>query len=509
MNTAQHIRTFSSKNDKLLFMKEKKRIYLKSIVFIVCSMFLFQLEAQTVKDPAPVYPVPSEAQLQWHEMEMNAFIHFTINTFTDKEWGYGDEDPSLFNPARVDAHQWVAELKGAGFKGLILTSKHHDGFTLWPTSYTSHSVKNSLYKNGKGDIVKEVSNAVKKGGLKFGIYLSPWDRNHAGYGTPSYITYYRRQLKELVNNYGPLFEIWLDGANGGDGYYGGKKEVRKINAATYYNWSETIRMVDSIQSKPKILFFSDAGPDIRWVGNEEGHVNKTNWNNITPDTLYAGKNGINSLLNTGAENGTRWIPAETDVSIRPGWFYHSYEDAKVKTPEKLFDIYLSSVGRGSTLLLNIPPDQNGRFHENDVASLRGFKELLNERLGNNIAKKSKTTTSNTRGNNSRFGGAAITDGNKETYWATDDAVTSASFEIELDKEKTVNFILLQEYIRLGQRVKGFTIEGLQGKEWKLLAKETTIGYKRIVKVPTVTTKKIRITITASKACPLISNVEVL
>jgi alpha-L-fucosidase len=489
-------------------MKKRITIWPKAAAVILYNMLAFQLCAQTVKDPAPVYPVPTAAQLKWHEMEMNAFIHFTINTFTDKEWGYGDETPSLFNPSGVDAQQWVTELKKAGFKGLILTAKHHDGFALWPSSYTSHSIKNSPYKNGKGDIVKEASEAAKKGGLKFGLYLSPWDRNHADYGTSSYITYYRKQLSELVKNYGPLFEIWFDGANGGDGFYGGKKEVRKINAATYYNWPQTIKMVDSIQPKPEILFFSDAGPDIRWVGNEEGHVGKTNWNNITPDTLYAGKSGINSLLNTGSENGTRWIPAETDVSIRPGWFYHAREDAKVKTPEKLFEIYLSSVGRGSTLLLNIPPDRSGRFHENDVASLRGFKELLNERLGNNLAKKSEVAASNTRGRNPRFAASAITDGNNDTYWATDDGVTNASFEIALNQQKLVQYILLQEYIPLGQRVKSFTIEAWQGGDWKLLAEETTIGYKRIVKVSPTATSKIRINITASKACPLISNAEI-
>ncbi len=237
-------------------------------------------------------------------------------------------------------------------------------------------------------------------------------------------------------------------------------------------------------------------------------MGKTNWNNITPDTLYAGKSGINSLLNTGSENGTRWIPAETDVSIRPGWFYHAREDAKVKTPEKLFEIYLSSVGRGSTLLLNIPPDRSGRLHENDVASLRGFKELLNERLGNNLAKKSEVAASNTRGRNPRFAASAITDGNNDTYWATDDGVTNASFEIALNQQKLVQYILLQEYIPLGQRVKSFTIEAWQGGDWKLLAEETTIGYKRIVKVSPTTTSKIRINITASKACPLISNAEI-
>ncbi|MCD2425147.1 alpha-L-fucosidase [Niabella pedocola] len=468
-----------------------------------CVGLLISGLSQKVTPPAPVYPVPSARQLAWHRLETYAFIHFTTNTFTDKEWGFGDEDPKIFNPATVDANQWASVLKQTGFKAMILTTKHHDGFALWPSKYTDHSVKNSPWKNGKGDVVKEASDAARKAGLKFGVYLSPWDRNRADYGTPSYITYYRNQLKELFTNYGPIFEMWFDGANGGDGYYGGTREKRKINGATYYNWPTTLKLVRSMQ--PDVLFFSDAGPDIRWVGNERGIAGETNWNSITPDTLYAGKAGIEKLLNTGSADGTKWISAEVDVSIRPGWFYHASEDSKVKTPEQLFDIYLSSVGRGSNLLLNIPPDRNGVFHPTDVASLEGFKKLLDERLTNNLAKQARVKASNIRGNAALYNGAKITDGNQNTYWATDDGVTAADVEVELPKVKKISYVLLQEYIALGQRVSAFSVEAQENGSWKEIATGTTIGYKRILRIDPVVTSKIRVRITGSKAAPLISN----
>jgi alpha-L-fucosidase len=317
------------------------------ITFGFFKVLSLSIIAQNVLPPEPVFPLPSKAQLAWHEMELNAFVHFTTNTYTNLEWGKGNEDPSIFNPTKFNAQQWTTTLKQAGFKGLILTCKHHDGFCLWPSKYTEHSVKNSPYKNGKGDIVKEVRNACKKDGLKFGVYLSPWDRNHAQYGREEYLIYYRNQLKELFTNYGPVFEMWFDGANGGSGYYGGANETRKIKSATYYEWPVTISMVKKME--PDVIFFSDAGPGVRWVGNERGHVSETNWNTITIDTLYAGKPGIEKLLNTGSPDGLQWVPAEVDVSIRPGWFYHAAEDSLVKTPEQLFEIYMTSVGRGSTL----------------------------------------------------------------------------------------------------------------------------------------------------------------
>jgi alpha-L-fucosidase len=346
------------------------------VVFLLLMIPFACANRQEVRAPSALGPTPNEDQLAWHEMETNAFIHFTTNTFTDKEWGYGDESPEIFNPTAFDATQWVTALKEAGFKGVILTCKHHDGFCLWPSKYTEHSVKNSPFKNGDGDVVKELSEACKREGLKFGIYLSPWDRNRADYGTPQYIEYYRNQLKELITSYGPVFEMWFDGANGGDGYYGGARETRKIDGSTYYDWPKTLDIVREME--PHILFFSDAGPGVRWVGNERGIAGETNWNTITPDTLFAGKGGIEKLLNEGDENGTAWIPAEVDVSIRPGWFYHAKEDTLVKSGERLFEIYLTSVGRGSTLLLNIPPDRRGLIHENDLRALKDWKDLLDK-----------------------------------------------------------------------------------------------------------------------------------
>jgi alpha-L-fucosidase len=477
---------------------------LRLIIFTLLVLAGVRLTAQDA--PKPVLPVPSAAQLQWHEMEMNAFIHFTTNTFTDKEWGYGDESPSIFNPTQLNTAQWAKVLKETGFKTMILTCKHHDGFCLWPSAYTDHSVKGSPYKNGKGDIVKEASDAARKFGLKFGVYLSPWDRNRADYGTPSYITYYRNQLKELFTKYGPIFEMWFDGANGGDGYYGGAKERRRINGATYYDWPATLQLVRSMQ--PNVIFFSDAGPGVRWVGNENGVAGSTNWNTIYADTLYAGKGGIEQILNTGSPDGNKWIPAEVDVSIRPGWFYHDKEDEKVKTPEKLFEIYLTSVGRGSTLLLNIPPDRRGLFHENDVKALAGFKALLKKEFGKNLAFKAAVKASNVRAKSKKFAAANITDGNKETYWATDDELNNGSLEISLQKPVSIKYIVLQEYIKLGQRVKAFTVEAWKDGEWKKITEGTTIGYKRILKFDLVETSRIRVKITDAKACPVISNIEV-
>ncbi len=461
-----------------------------------------------MQPPDPVYPVPSEAQLAWHEMEMNAFIHFTTNTFTNMEWGYGDEDPSIFNPTDFDADQWISILKDAGFKGVILTAKHHDGFCLWPSEYTDHTVENSPYKNGEGDIVKEVSEAARRHGMKFGIYLSPWDRNRADYGEPSYIEYYRNQLEEIFTNYGPVFEMWFDGANGGDGYYGGADETRHIDRETYYDWATTIEFVRDLQAEPEVLFFSDAGPSIRWVGNEQGWVSKTNWNTISNDTLYAGKAGINELLSTGSEDGDKWIPAEVDVSIRPGWFYHPEEDSIVKSPEKLFEIYLTSVGRGSNLLLNVPPDRRGLIHENDAAALKEWRRLLDEAFSTNLAEGAEVTVDSYRGIASTYAPSNLTDGDKETYWTTDDGVSTGTFEVDLGEPREINYLVLQEYIRLGQRVRSFCVDVLQDGEWQPAVEGTTIGYKRILQLEPVNTNRIRIQIEDAKASPIISNVEV-
>ncbi|WP_132052581.1 alpha-L-fucosidase [Pseudocnuella soli] len=488
-------------------MRKLYTLLLPVLLFAACKPALqTTATSASVAAPAPLLPLPSQKQLDWHRMELTAFIHFTTNTFTGLEWGYGNEQPSVFNPAQVDAAQWVQTLKEAGFKGVILTAKHHDGFCLWPSKFTEHSVKNSPWKGGKGDVVKELAEACRKEGLKFGVYLSPWDRNRGDYGQPSYVEYYRNQLKELFTSYGPIFEMWFDGANGGDGYYGGANERRRINGATYYDWPTTLNMVRGLQ--PNVVFFSDAGPDIRWVGNERGVAGETNWSIINPDTLYAGKAGIEGLLNTGSEDGTHWIPAEVDVSIRKGWFYHAEEDSLVKSPQRLFDIYLSSVGRGSNLLLNVPPNKEGRFHPADVASLQGFKKLLDASFKTNLAKGATVTASNTRGNSSQFAAAYLTDNNDETYWATDDTVRSASVELQLNSVQPVQYIMLQEPIALGQRVKAFTVSAWVNGQWQQLASATTIGYKRILKLNGVQTDKLRINITDSKACPLLSSLAI-
>lgn len=467
----------------------------------VAVLFLAGCSPRTIKSPAPVFPVPTQQQLDWHQLKTYAFIHFTTNTFTGKEWGYGDESPSIFNPSHLDVDQWVSTLKETGFKAVILTAKHHDGFCLWPSAYTDHTLAASPYKNGKGDLVREVSDACKKHGLKFGIYLSPWDRNRADYGKPSYVTYYRNQLKELFENYGPVFEMWFDGANGGDGYYGGTREKRQIDGSRYYDWPGTIKMVRDME--PDILFFSDAGPDIRWVGNERGIAGETNWNNLSPDTLYAGKPRIEKLLGTGSENGSRWIPAEVDVSIRPGWFYHAEEDGKVKTPEELFDIYLTSVGRGSNLLLNIPPDRRGLFHEKDVEYLKGFHRLVEERLSRNLLEKARVRTSAAYDKTQKA--SRLTDGDSRTFWAAKEI--QANVEITLPQPAEIRYIQLSEHIALGQRVKAFEVEAYDGRNWISVARGTTIGYRRILKITPMTARKLRVKVLDAKAPAVLTEIK--
>jgi len=473
---------------------------------LLSASLLFTVACQKeVLPPQACGPVPNEYQLAWHEKGQYAFIHFTVNTFTDKEWGYGDEPESIFNPTAFDAEQWAKVVKQSGLTGIVLTCKHHDGFCLWPSAYTEHSIKNSPFMDGKGDIVKAVSDACKKYGLFFGVYLSPWDRNYAQYASPEYIAYYRKQLTELLSNYGEIMEVWFDGANGGDGYYGGAREKRTIDNRTYYDWPNTHAIVRKLA--PRAMMFSDGGPDIRWCGNESGFVGETNWSIIFKDTLYAGKPDISPLLNKGDENGNAWLPAEVDVSIRPGWFYHEHEDDRVKSPERLFQIYLQSVGRGSNLILNLPPDRRGLIHELDVKSLLGWKKLLDEAFDVNLAQDAKTKANTWRGKSKNYAAANVIDGNKETYWATDDDVTTGSIELNLPKVKKLNYILIQEYIRLGQRVKSFTVEAKKGDSWEKVAEATTIGFKRILPLNEVETSAVRLTITDSKACPLISTIE--
>ena len=461
---------------------------------------------KTVDPPKPVLPVPTKAQLEWNEMERNAFIHFGLNTFNDMEWGFGDSPASSFNPSELDANQWCEVIKKAGMKGVILTTKHHDGFCLWPFEGTEYSVKNSPWRAGKGDLVREVSDACKKHGLKFGVYLSPWDRNSELYGTPEYITYFREQLTDLLTNYGEVFEVWFDGANGGTGYYDGANEKRSVDRKTYYDWPTTIELVRKLQ--PNALIFSDAGPDIRWCGNESGIGGKTNWSTLRRDEAWPGWPRYKEL-NPGHEDGDYWVPAEINTSIRPGWFYHKSEDHKVKTLPRLMDYYYESVGRNGTGLLNFPVDHRGLIHENDAKNVIEWQKTIEQDLASNLMiELDDIDASNVRGNSSVYAAHNVNDGDKNTYWTTDDGVNSGSLILEFKKPITFNRFLVQEYIALGQRVKAFTLEvETEDKKWKEVASETTIGYKRILRLTNYRTQKVRFTVEDAKACPVISNIE--
>jgi alpha-L-fucosidase len=476
--------------------------------FLACAVLLF-LTIPSCRQPAPleaVEPLPSQRQLQWHELEFYAFVHFNMNTFTDKEWGFGNEAPSLFNPSELDCRQWAQVCKNAGMKGIILTAKHHDGFCLWPSEFTEHSVKNSQWKNGTGDVVRELSDACREYGLKLGIYLSPWDRNHADYGKPEYITYFRNQLRELLTNYGEVFEVWFDGANGGTGYYGGANEVRKIDNKTYYDWENTRSIVRELQ--PEAVMFSDAGPDVRWVGNESGWAGKTNWCLQKRDEFYPGYAPNRMHLTNGREDGTHWVPAEVDVSIRPGWYYHASEDHKVKSVKTLVDIYYNSIGRNASFLLNFPVDQRGLIHEKDVEQLNKMVEVIRQDFKTNLAKDARADANPIRGNSAKYGANKAVDGNPYTYWATNDGETSGSVTFDFQKPITFNRFLVQEYIPLGQRVKKFSIEAWVENAWTPIDTQTTIGYKRILRFENVTSQKLRFNVLNAKACPLISNIEV-
>lgn len=460
----------------------------KLLLFLFIAGFI---RAQT-EQPAPYGAIPSKQHLEWHSMEYYAFIHFNMNTFTGKEWGEGTEPEDAFNPTELDCRQWARTVKEAGMMGIIITAKHHDGFCLWPSKYSTHTVRESKWRNGKGDVLKELSAACKEYGLKFGIYISPWDRNHPDYGTDKYNNAFINTLKEVLTNYGKIFEVWFDGANG-EGP-NGKKQV--------YDWPAFFKTVRKCQ--PDALIFGPVSPDIRWVGNEDGYANETNWatmdKNMTEHT--AGQDG----LNRGTEGGNAWIPSEADVSIRPGWYYHKEQDSKVKSLNKLVDIYFASVGRGSNLLLNIPPDGRGLINENDIKALREFKKYLSASFKTNLCAGAKATAANTRGNSSRFSPAFVIDNGKNTFWTTDDSVKSASVEIDFCKTVNINCVELQEYIALGQRVKSFSVEAFVNNNWIEITKGTTIGHKRLLRFPEIKTEKIRVNILDSKAAPVIANI---
>jgi alpha-L-fucosidase len=457
----------------------------------------------------PYGPTPSPAQRAWHELELYGFVHFSPNTFTDREWGYGDEDPKLFNPTDFRAEQIVSAFKAGELKGLILTCKHHDGFCLWPTKTTEHSIKNSPYKGGKGDIVREFADACKKHGVKFGVYLSPWDRNHPEYGRPAYVPIYRQQLRELLTQYGPLFEVWHDGANGGDGYYGGAREKRTIDRRTYYDWPTTWKMVRELQ--PGAVIFSDIGPDIRWVGNERGAAGDPCWATYTPTGEDGGVPAPGFVRYQEGQNGHRdgklWLPAECDVSIRPGWFWHAAENEKVKTPQELLNLYFASVGRGASFLLNIPPDRRGQANEADVASLTGFGDLLRKMFATDYARSATVTASNTRGGDKRkYGPQNVLDGKRDTFWATDDGVKTPEILLDLGGDKTFNVVRLREFLPLGQRIDAFAVDVWTDGKWTHYATGESIGASRLVRGASVTTAKVRVRITAASACPCLTEI---
>jgi len=462
-------------------------------LLLVATMMLSCKEQSN--PPAPYGPVPSAAQLEWQKMEYNMFIHFGPNTFTNVEWGDGKEDPKVFNPTDLDCRQWVATAKAAGMKGIIITAKHHDGFCLWPSEYSTHTVRESAWKDGKGDLLRELSDACKEYGLKFGVYLSPWDQNHPAYGTPEYNQIFSNTLDEVLIQYGEVFEQWFDGANGeGEG---GKKQV--------YDWEMFHNTV--YRNQPDAIIFSDIGPGCRWVGNEAGHVGETNWSRLDIEGFEPGLNAPNlDTLNQGNIHGAAWVPAETNTSIRPGWFYSPDTDDKVKSLEELVDIYYTSVGRNSTFLLNIPPDKTGRIHKNDSIRLMELKDAIDESFKTNLA-KGKATATNIRGK--AYSASNLLDGNYDSYWATADNVLTASVELEMAEAQSFNRLVLQEYITLGQRVAAFDVEywDASANTWIPLVEATTIGYKRILSFDQVTTNKIRLNISQSLACPVLNNLE--
>ena len=449
---------------------------MKKVFALLTSVLLSAFAAS-----AQLNPLPSNEQLQWQDMEMYAFIHYSLNTYTDQEWGFGNEDLQLFNPSDLDCRQWARVCKQAGMKGIIFTAKHHCGFCMWPSAYTEYSVKNTPWKDGKGDVVRELANACREEGLKFGFYLSPWDRNHAAYGTPEYVTYFRNQLRELLTNYGDVFEVWFDGANGGDGWYGGANETRQIDGRTYYGWSETFSLIRELQ--PHALIWNDGGDrgDLRWVGTEAGNVGETNWS-LMPST----GNTPYEMLHYGVEDGDVWCPGETNTSIRPGWFYHETENNHVKSLSKLMDTYYKSVGRNSTLLLNFPIAPNGRIHPND--SLRGiaFKKMIDEVFKDNLADKAFIS------------------------------VEGNSTIIDFGAPTSFNRFLAEEEIAFGQSVKKFSLEAKIDGEWQPLKDElvedgdglTTIGHRRIICFPTVRATRLRFTIEDSKFEPKIRKIGV-
>ncbi|MBO4231449.1 MAG: alpha-L-fucosidase [Bacteroidales bacterium] len=457
----------------------------------ILAVILFSACVQ--KAPEPYGAGPSPQQVEWQKMEMNFLVCFGPNTFTGMEWGLGTESEDIFNPSDLDCEQWVSIAKAAGFKGLIIVAKHHDGFCLWPNPESTHTVANSPWKDGKGDVLKELSDACAAEGLKFGIYISPWDRNDPHYGTPEYNDVYVRTLESALDGrYGSVFEEWFDGACG-EGP-NGKRQV--------YDWDRFHETV--LKYQPEAVMFSDVGPGCRWVGNESGIAGRTNWSTFSPEGFTAGAGAPpGDTLQIGNIHGNAWVPAETDVPLRPGWFWRESENDKVKSLQELVSIYNTSVGRNSLLLLGVAPDITGHIHPADSARLMEFGAAIKEIFSTNLAEGATVKASSNRGR--EFKAANTLDGDYDSYWAAPDGINEAVLTFDLGTEKTFNRILLQEYIPLGQRIKAFTIKVLTTDgSWKEIASETTIGFKRIVPVETVTTSKIEVNV-SSFASPIINN----
>jgi alpha-L-fucosidase len=445
--------------------------------------------------PAPSGAVPTPRQWRWHGHEAYAFVHFAMNTFTDKEWGYGDEDPKLFDPSDFDADQIVGAAKIGGMRGVILTAKHHDGFCLWQTDTTEHSIRASPYKQGKGDIVAEVSEACRKAGMLFGVYLSPWDRNNAEYGRPGYVATYRRQLTELCTRYGKLFEVWFDGANGGDGYYGGAREARKIDAPRYYDWPSIVKLVHELQ--PDACTFDPLGADIRWVGNENGVAGDPCWPTM-PNAPYD-----QALGNSGLRGGELWWPTETNVSIRPGWFYHADEDSKVKDPERLVRLFDESIARGTNLNLNLPPDRRGRIPDQDVKILTSFGNAMRATFATDLAQGAVAHASATR--HGDFAAARVLDGNRETYWTSPDGDVTPTLTLDVKPGTRFDLIRLGEYLPLGVRVTRFALEAEIDGVWQRLVEKSCISAQRVVRLPApIAPRRVRLVVLEGTASPAIN-----
>ncbi|MCP5546773.1 MAG: alpha-L-fucosidase [Akkermansiaceae bacterium] len=445
--------------------------------------------------PEPHGAVPSPRQLAWQRMELYAFVHFGLNTYTNREWGYGDEDPKLFNPSSFDARAIVRHFKEAGMKGVIVTAKHHDGFCLWPTETTGHNISKSPWKGGKGDVIRDFADACKAEDFKLGIYVSPWDRNHAEYAREGYVETFHKQVLEVLTNYGPVFEIWFDGANGGDGSYGGARERRTI-PDNYYRFSDLVEKIRKVQ--PECVVWGGGG-DARWGGSEQGHVAYPHWH--TMDSKRGG-NGA-----TGVPHGDTWMPAEGDTSIRPGWFWHAHEDSKVKSGGKLLDVWFDSVGRGANLILNVPPNRDGRIAEPDVRSLMEFKRLRDELLATDFARGAKTVGP---APDPKHSARALVDGDIETFWCPGSSDEAPAAAIGLPVSATFDVVRIREQIRLGQRVDAFALDVWEDGGWNEIHQGKTIGNQVLVRLPqAVTTDRVRLRVTKSVAPPCISEISLL